>query len=154
MFMVTKARERQTKLEDTRDRTDLKDKKTKKLYLMLHIRNRQHEPWSSWAVSSGFALFAIPQLIFGWNPYLQQWVCSKFRNGRVHFRKSEMKELKNYWIESLWKHAYSNILKRLPPRNENFQVQKKRKKKKEIISYFCSKHSLWVRIRTTTMRRF
>ena len=39
---------------------------------------------------------------------------------------------------SLRKHAYSNILKTLPPKNENLQI-----KKADIFSYFCSKHGLW-----------
>ena len=43
---------------------------------------------------------------------------------------------------SLWKHAYSNILKILSPKNENFQ-----KKKVWHFSYFCSKHRLWVLVR-------
>ena len=50
---------------------------------------------------------------------------------------------------SLRKHAYSNILKILPPKNEKFSD-------KEIccFSYFCSKHRLWVLVRTASTRRF
>ena len=40
--------------------------------------------------------------------------------------------------QSLRKHAYSNILKILPPKNENFQI------KNWYFSGFCSKHKLWV----------
>ena len=44
---------------------------------------------------------------------------------------------------ALRKHAYSSILKILPPENENFQI-----KFFHIFSYFCSKHILWVLVRT------
>ena len=49
-----------------------------------------------------------------------------------------------------WKHAYSNILKILQPK-------KKRKfsdKKFWYFSYFCTKHRLWVLVRTASMRQF
>ena len=36
---------------------------------------------------------------------------------------------------TLRKHAYSNILKISPPKNENFQI-----KNSNIFSYFCPKH--------------
>ena len=52
--------------------------------------------------------------------------------------------LRNYTV-SLRKHAYSNILKILPPKNENFQM-----KNSYIFSYFCSKHRLWVLVRTAS----
>ena len=39
---------------------------------------------------------------------------------------------------SLRKHAYSNILKFLPTKNENFQI-----KNSDNFLYFCSKHRLW-----------
>ena len=48
----------------------------------------------------------------------------------------------------LRKHAYSNILKILLPKNGNFQI------KKLIIFNFCTKHRLWVPVRTASMRRF
>ena len=44
---------------------------------------------------------------------------------------------------SLRKHAYSNIQKISPPKTENFQV------KNWYFSYFCSKHRLWVLVRTS-----
>ena len=44
---------------------------------------------------------------------------------------------------SLRKHAYSNTLKILPLKTENFQI-----KNSVIFSYFCSKHRLWVLVRT------
>ena len=47
------------------------------------------------------------------------------------------------------KHTYSSILKILPPKNENFQI-----KNSDIFSYFCSKHRLWVLVRTASARRF
>ena len=50
---------------------------------------------------------------------------------------------------SLQKQAYSNILKFLPPKQENFQI-----KKSWYFSYFCSKHRLWVLVRTASARRF
>ena len=40
--------------------------------------------------------------------------------------------------KSLRKHAYSNTLKILPPKNDNFSD-----KKFWYFSYFCSKHRLW-----------
>ena len=49
----------------------------------------------------------------------------------------------------LWKHAYSNILKFLPPKNENFQIQN------SGISHISSqKHRLCVLVRTASQRRF
>ena len=74
---------------------------------------------------------------------------SIFKDGRIHFRNSGLKELSNtasvrwtmmtiwcsgifHWcwyrlaaikISPLRKHAYSNIQKNLPPRNENFQIK-------------------------------
>ena len=50
---------------------------------------------------------------------------------------------------SLRKHAYSNILKISPPKTENFQ-----RKNSDIFSYFCSKHRLWVLVRTASARRY
>ena len=41
-------------------------------------------------------------------------------------------------LETVQKHAYSNILKILPPKIENFQI-----KKIWYFSYFCSKYRLW-----------
>ena len=58
----------------------------------------------------------------------------------------------------LRKHAYSKILKTLPPKK-----WKKKSVKKFwffffffffFFSYFCSKHRLWVLVRTASMRRF
>ena len=48
-----------------------------------------------------------------------------------HFKITAMKQ------RSLRKLAYSNILKILPPKHENFQI-----KNSDIVSYFCSKHRL------------
>ena len=50
---------------------------------------------------------------------------------------------------TLRKHAYLNILKILQPKPENFQIKKFR-----YFSYFCSKHRLWVLVRTASPRRF
>ena len=52
-------------------------------------------------------------------------------------------------LPTLRKQAYSNILKILPPKNENFQI-----KLLIFFSYFCSKHRLWVLVRTASARRF
>ena len=41
------------------------------------------------------------------------------------------------------KTPYSNVLKILQPKNENFQI-----KISDIFSYFCSKHRLWALVRT------
>ena len=51
--------------------------------------------------------------------------------------------------DALRKHVYSNILKILPPKNENFQI-----KKCLYFAYFCSKHRLWVLVRTALARQF
>ena len=40
-------------------------------------------------------------------------------------------------------HYEKNILKSLPPKNENFLINNS-----DIFLYFCSKHRLWVVIRT------
>ena len=46
------------------------------------------------------------------------------------------------WLTPLRKHAYLNILKIL-------HLEKKKKKKGKISDkYFCSKHRLWVLVRT------
>ena len=50
---------------------------------------------------------------------------------------------------TLRKHAYSNTLKILPPKNGNFSD-----KKFWYFSYFCSKHGLRVLVRTASMRWF
>ena len=50
---------------------------------------------------------------------------------------------------SLRKYVYSNILKILQPKRENFQI-----KKFWCFSCFCSKHRLWVLVRTASARRF
>ena len=52
-------------------------------------------------------------------------------------------------IISLWKHAYSNTLKILSPKNGNFSD-----KKFWYFSYLCSKHRLWVLIRTASLKQF
>ena len=52
-------------------------------------------------------------------------------------------------LTSLRKHAYSNILKILPPKNWKFSDKNLR-----YFSYFCSKHRLWVLVRTASARRF
>ena len=51
--------------------------------------------------------------------------------------------------KALRKHAYSNTLKILPPKNGNFSD-----KKIWYFSCFCSKHRLWVLVRTASARRF
>ena len=48
------------------------------------------------------------------------------------------------YFYSLRKHAYSNILKILSQKTENFQI------KTLIFSYFCSKHRLWVLVTTAS----
>ena len=50
---------------------------------------------------------------------------------------------------SLRKHAYLNILKILPPKNEKFQI-----KKSDIFRISAQKHTLWVIVRTASTRRF
>ena len=59
---------------------------------------------------------------------------------------------------SLRKHAYSNILKILQTKKKKKKKKRKRKKfrykKIWYFSYSCSKHRLWVLIRTASTRRF
>ena len=50
---------------------------------------------------------------------------------------------------SLRKHAYSNIVKISPAKTQNLQI-----KILWYFSYFCSKHWLWVLVRTASERRF
>ena len=50
---------------------------------------------------------------------------------------------------TLRKHAYSNILKILLPKNWKFSDKNLR-----YFSYYCSKHILWVLVRTASPRRF
>ena len=52
-------------------------------------------------------------------------------------------------LNPLRKHAYSNILKILQPKMGKFPD-----KKFWYFSYFCSKHRLWVLVRTASTRRF
>ena len=47
----------------------------------------------------------------------------------------------------LRKHAFSNIKKISPPQTENFKI-----KKLWYFPYFCSKHRLWVLVRTASTR--
>ena len=55
----------------------------------------------------------------------------------------------NMFQPTLRKHAYSNILKILPPKKWKISD-----KKFWYFSYFCSKHKLWVLVRTASTRRF
>ena len=58
----------------------------------------------------------------------------------------------DYTCKRLWslrKHAYSNILKILPSKKGKFSD-----KNSDIFSYFCSKHRLWVLVRTALTRWF
>ena len=50
---------------------------------------------------------------------------------------------------TLRKHAYSNILKFLPPKNENFQM-----KNSDNFHISAQKHRLWVFVRTALSRWF
>ena len=52
-------------------------------------------------------------------------------------------------ITSLRKNACSNILKISPSKPEIFQI-----KNSDIFLHFCSKHRLWVLVRTASARRF
>ena len=69
--------------------------------------------------------------------------------GNHYANRTYLYNLGRYQRITLRKHAYSNILKILPPKNENFQM-----KNSDIFSYFCSKHRLWVPFRTASTRRF
>ena len=59
-----------------------------------------------------------------------------------------LREIENLY-KSLRKHACPNILKNSPPKTESFQI-----KILIFFSYFCSKHRLWVPVRTASARRF
>ena len=50
-------------------------------------------------------------------------------------------------LTTLRKHAYSNILWTSPPKMKTFRW-------KILVSYFFSKHKLWVLVRTASARRF
>ena len=65
-----------------------------------------------------------------------------------NLRHPDKKHLR-YKHLSLRNHVYSNILNTLPPKNENFQI-----KQFWYSAYFCSKHRLWVLVRTASPRRF
>ena len=49
---------------------------------------------------------------------------------------------------TLQKQVYLNILKILPSKNENFQI-----KILIFFFYFCSKHRLWVLVKTASVRK-
>ena len=51
--------------------------------------------------------------------------------------------------KALRKHAYSNIMKILPPKNENFQI-----KNPDIFHISAQNIALWVLVRTALARRF
>ena len=55
-----------------------------------------------------------------------------------------------YCFPTLRKHAYSNIVKILPPQ----EIKKNQIKYSDISSYFCSNHRLWVLVRTASSRGF
>ena len=63
--------------------------------------------------------------------------------------KPKSKKKKKKKKDPLWKHAYSNTLKCYHQKNENFQIFFFLS-----FSYFCSKHRLWVLVRTASARRF
>ena len=94
---------------------------------------KQWRPWSDAAfrgVWSGSALFPD---------------CNELRILNTHCRFSA--SYLNGHKFSLRKHTYSNILK-ISTKTENFQT------KNSYFSYFCSKHRLWVLVRTVSLRRF
>ena len=70
-------------------------------------------------------------------------------NERTENRIPISRDAKSRRDRTLRKHAYSNILRILPPKNENFQI-----KKIWYFSNFCSKHRFWVLVRTASTRRF
>ena len=79
------------------------------------------------------------------------WIIYLFRNYVCHFSEIEIIRLDISCKSSaehsltLRKHAYWNILKILPPKSESFQI-----KKFWCFPYFCSKHRLWVLVRTAS----
>ena len=80
---------------------------------------------------------------------LHLWLC-KMHPLKILIRLSECADVWIYfWRCALRENAYSNMLKISSPKNENFQI-----KKFWYFSYFCSKHRLWVVVRTASTRRF
>ena len=66
----------------------------------------------------------------------------------VVFRRRQNKNTsEDIWKWTLRKHDYSNILKILPSKTEHFQIKTG---VYIIFSYFCSKHTLWVLVRTAS----
>ena len=87
---------------------------------------------------------------FRLNPLFAPVGMSKFKDRRIYLRNWRMKWLK--WIR------YNSITNTLPFKNtENFTTKinwKFSDKDSDIFSYFCSKHKLWVLVRTASPRRF
>ena len=98
------------------------------------------------SVSPGHSLFVIKFNI-------TRWYCKQ-----LTMLWSDCMYKKHLPQNPLRKHAYSNILKILPSKKK----KKKKKKKKwkfsdknsDILPYFCSKHRLWVHVKTASARRF
>ena len=81
-------------------------------------------------------------------PWFTKWVSNNLPKRSGHVR------IVNYvpiyiFTNPLRKHAYSNILKILQPKKGKFS-----NKKFWYFSYSCSKHRLWVLVRTASSRRF
>ena len=68
-------------------------------------------------------------------------------NSKVHGQSANQK-ICTVLLSALRKHAYSNILKILP---KKWKISDK---KFWYFSCFCSKHRLWVLVRTASLRRF
>ena len=70
----------------------------------------------------------------------------------THFSLETCKRASGHYLQKgkwpLWKHAYSNILKILPPKNENFQI------KNSGILHISAQNRLWILVRTASMIRF
>ena len=63
----------------------------------------------------------------------------------LHCMAQQGRNVRNHYENT----AYSNILKFLQPKTGKFSD-----KKFKYFSYFCSKHRLWVLVRTASARRF
>ena len=90
------------KIKDKKTTTTKKKKKKKKNNKKKKKKKKKTTTKKSYAHSDMclrksscliFSLFAIYAFTFDCQPYLQQWVCPIFKDGRVHFGKSGEKEL-------------------------------------------------------------
>ena len=101
----------------------------------------------SWTHHFYFVLIYFSFFFFSFGYISESWLDIVVLSGSplLSFRhQSERCFLLGIYL-TLRKQAYSNVKKISPPKTENFQI-----KKLWYFSYFCSKHRLWVLVRTTS----